>query len=271
MRYVQDSLRLILEQYIGLIEHGSPLSTNEALALEARAQDLTRRHGSLPARDVIRACCNELFPNRVAAVSSYGAEAAVLLHLIASVAPATPVIFLDTDKHFPETTEYVTNLTRELGLGVSVAAYPGKFDVLAEDPEGSLHGTDSDRCCHIRKTLPMMRALRPYQAYFTGRKQFQTTDRQSMTPFEVYGRWMRVNPLWNWSAEEVRDYFSTYKLPEHPLRSRGYPSIGCFPCTRAVQEGEDARAGRWADSEKTECGIHITPDGKVIRTGKPPE
>ena len=250
-----------------MIDRKPTLSTNEALETQLRAEELTRRYESRPARDIVRDCCAELFANRVAAVSSFGAEAAILLHMISEVAPATPVVFLDTDKHFVETSSYVMQLTRELGLGVLVSAFPGKAEVAVEDPSGTLCSLDVDRCCHIRKTLPMMRALRPYEAYFTGRKQFQTQDRQSMAPFEVYGRWMRVNPLWNWGPEQVEDYFSTHKLPAHPLVAEGYKSIGCQPCTRAVKEGEDARAGRWSESEKTECGIHITPDGKVIRTG----
>jgi phosphoadenosine phosphosulfate reductase len=249
-----------------LIERQPSLSTNDALKTKSRAEELTRRYENQSAHDIVRDSCAELFPNRVAAVSSFGAEAAILLHMISEVAPATPIIFLDTDKHFSETSSYVTRLTRELGLGVLVSAYPGKAEVEAEDPAGTLCSRDVDRCCHIRKTLPMMRALRPYQAYFTGRKQFQTQDRQSMASFEVYGRWLRINPLWNWGAEQVQDYFSTHNLPTHPLVSEGYRSIGCQPCTRAVKEDEDPRAGRWADSEKTECGIHITPDGKVIRT-----
>ena len=241
------------------------LSTTESLVHEARAEALSQRYGSVSAREIVRAACVEMFPDRVAAVSSFGAEAAVLLHIIADVAPATPVIFLDTGKHFSETMTYMTHLVRELGLGVLVTAFPSKAQLETEDPAGNLHASDSDRCCHIRKTLPMMRALRPYEAFFTGRKQFQTEARSQMRPFEAYGRWIRVNPLWNWHAGEIRAYFDQHKLPQHPLVAQNFLSIGCEPCTRAVRQGDDVRAGRWAGTDKTECGIHFTADGRVVR------
>jgi len=240
-------------------------STVDAIGLADRVEALNNRYSEATATDIIHTACVELFPDRMAAVSSFGAEAAVLLHMIAETSPATPVVFLDTHKHFSATREYVGELARELGLGVVVTAYPSKGQTEADDPDGGLCAHDTDRCCHIRKTLPMMRALRPYRAFFTGRKRFQTDKRQDMQPFEAYGRWIRINPLWRWNAGELRAYMEKHRLPKHPLVADGYLSIGCAPCTKPVEVGQDPRAGRWADEEKTECGIHIMPDGRIQR------
>lgn len=240
--------------------------TVDALGLDDRVNALNDRYIDTTSADIIRTTCTELFPDRIAAVSSFGAEAAVLLHMIAEVSPYTPVVFLDTYKHFSATRDYVAHLTTELGLGVLVTAYPSKGQLHADDPQGDLHARDTDRCCHIRKTLPMVRALKPYQAFFTGRKHFQTEARQDMRPFEAYGRWIRINPLWRWTAEELKGYMDKHSLPMHPLVSEGYLSIGCAPCTNPIEEGQDIRAGRWAGENKTECGIHIMPDGRVQRT-----
>jgi phosphoadenosine phosphosulfate reductase len=174
-------------------------------------------------------------------------------------------VFLDTDKHFPETHTYLSTLIKDLGLRVVVTAYPQKTRIEVEDPAGDLHARDQDRCCHIRKTQPMLQALRPYRAFLTGRKRSQTSARAELKPFEAFGQWVRVNPLWNWSREQIDAYFEEHELPKHELVSRRFLSIGCAPCTRAVAEGEDERAGRWAGTQKTECGIHINPDGTIVR------
>lgn len=242
------------------------VSTTGRLAQQERVAELNADYGSLTAQEIVRTAASQLFFDRLACVSSFGAEAAVLLHMVSHYAASAPVVFLDTGKHFPETHTYVTTLIKELGLGVVVSAYPQKTRIEVEDPAGDLHGRDQDRCCHLRKTQPMLQALRPYQAFLTGRKRSQTLDRADLQPFEAFGKWVRINPLWNWSREEINGYFEEHDLPRHELVARRYFSIGCAPCTRAVAEGEDERAGRWADTDKTECGIHIAPDGKITRS-----
>lgn len=243
----------------------APFSTNDDLRRREFAEQLSAANSAAPAHDIVRVACKQQFPDEVAVVSSFGAEAAALLHIIAEVAPATPVIFLDTGKHFDETVRYVRDLALHLGLYVVATAFPSKHQIAADDPAGDLHLSKPDLCCHIRKTLPMSHALRPYKAFITGRKRHQTAARATMAPFEAFDRWIRVNPLWNWTGDDVESYFSRHKLPSHPLRDKGYASIGCAPCTRAVLSGEDVRAGRWAGSEKTECGIHVSADGRIER------
>ncbi len=118
--------------------------------------------------------------------------------------------------------------------------------------------TNPDRCCHVRKTEPLERALRGFDAWFTGRKRFQNNARARLPVFEVDGgERIKLNPLAAWSAADLANYAALHDLPAHPLVRRGYPSIGCVPCTTRVEVGEDGRAGRWRGRDKTECGIHL--------------
>ncbi len=229
----------------------------------AYAQDLTSAHAGQDAEAVLRASV-ELFPGRIGLVSSFGTEAAVLLHMVSRIDPYMPVIFLDTWKHFPETLAYRDQLIAELGLANIQTVTPRAEGLKADDPDGMLHARTPDLCCHVRKTLPMLKALRALDCWITGRKRGQAETRTELELFEAQDRWIKLNPLIDWTADDVATYFATHTLPAHPLKARGYPSVGCAPCTRAVAAGEDARAGRWADSDKTECGIHFV-DGKIVR------
>ena len=195
----------------------------------------------------------------LAVVSSFGAESAVLLHLIASVDPAVPVLFLDTGKHFPETLAYRDQLVERLGLNLVVLTPDA--DALAKKDESGLRWSyDPDGCCDIRKVRPLEQALVSYDASFTGRKAFQAATRANLPRFEIdssdgQGR-LKSNPLIDWSAADIAAYFAAHDLPRHPLIAAGYPSIGCSPCTTQVAPGEDPRSGRWKGWDKTECGIH---------------
>lgn len=242
----------------------APLETTARLDLRERAQRLNARYQGLTAEQLLQSVVRRDFPGRVGLVSSFGAEAAVLLNMIARIDPYVPVIFLDTWKHFPETLAYRDELIRSLGLCNIQTVFPRPDSLRADDPDGTLHTRNADLCCHVRKTLPMIKALRSLDCWITGRKRGQAATRADMQLFDTQDRWIKVNPLIDWTLDDVTTYFETHALPEHPLKSQGYPSIGCAPCTRAVRPGEDARAGRWADSDKTECGIHIE-NGKIVR------
>lgn len=225
---------------------------------QAQARLLEGSHGASTPQEVIALSTRELFDGRIAVVSSFGAESAVLLHMISQIDPATPVLFLDTGKHFRATLDYRHNLAERLGFLDVQDILPLEESVEADDPFGALSMTDKDRCCFIRKVEPMARAVSPYTAWMTGRKQFQAPTRNALPVFESVGPRIRINPLARMSAEDLRAYAQKYDLPVHPLTKQGYRSIGCMPCTRPVSDGEDQRAGRWAGSEKTECGIHLT-------------
>jgi phosphoadenosine phosphosulfate reductase len=174
------------------------------------------------------------------------------------------VIFIDTEMLFAETLAYQREVSRSLGLTDTRVIRGGG----TEDPDGTLHRRDPDACCALRKTRPLETALAPFDAWITGRKRFQSGSRASLDHFEIEpgGRRIKVNPLAGWSAAAARDYIAQHHLPRHPLVARGYPSIGCAPCTSPVAEGEDPRAGRWRGTDKDECGIHFI-DGRVVRPG----
>ncbi len=196
-----------------------------------------------------------------AIVSSFGAESAVLLHLIGSMRPDIPVLFLETGKHFPETLAYRDQLVELIGLTDLRNIRPDEALLQAKDENGLRWSYDPDGCCELRKVLPLKAALAPFEAQFTGRKAFQSLTRTNLPRFEIEEGRLKVNPIIDWSKEQLEAYVAEHNLPPHPLVEQGYPSIGCAPCTSKVLPGEDPRSGRWKGWDKTECGIHTPIDG----------
>ena len=231
------------------------LAATEAARAEAARLDTV--HAGLAAEDLIDLVVHRLFPGRVALVSSFGADAAVLLDLVAAVDPSVPVLFVDTDKLFGETLRHRDRLVQRLGLTDVRSIGPDPRAVAEEDPRGVLWHADADACCRIRKVEPLARAIAPFDAWISGRKRFQASTRSEIPTFEADGRRIKVNPLATWSPEALAARVENRGLPAHPLVAQGYPSIGCMPCTSRVAAGEDPRAGRWRGKEKTECGIHL--------------
>lgn len=189
-------------------------------------------------------------------VSSFGAESAVLLHLVSRVNVKIPVILIDTGKLFKETLSYKYKLQNEFGL-TNVKIFEPRAELLNEhDPEGDAHKNQPDLCCFIRKVEPLTRALKNTNIWMSGRKKFQSVGRSNLPLFELDDMRIKVNLLANWRQEEIRTYSEENKLPEHPLVKSNFLSIGCMPCTSAVKKGEEQRSGRWRGQVKTECGIH---------------
>lgn len=209
-----------------------------------------------PEEDVFARVLKE-FRGRVAVISSFGAESAVLLDLVAQTDASVPVFFLNTHRHFPETLAYRQTLTRVLSLHDVRVIGPLEQSVQARDPHDQLAAFDPDACCALRKVEPLDSVLPEFDLWLTGRKRSQAQTRAALPVVDVQpdGR-VKINPLAGWGPERVEAVMQTRRLPRHPLVAQGYTSIGCAPCTRAVGEGEDARAGRWAGLAKTECGIH---------------
>ncbi len=199
------------------------------------------------------------FPGRTAVVSSFGAESAVLLHLVAAVDPATPVLVLDTGKLFAETLAYRDALAARLGLTDVRSIAPDAAALATADPDGRLWARDPDACCALRKVEPLARALAPFAAWINGRKRFHGGDRSALPAIETVDGRTKVNPLADWSADDLDGYFEEHRLPRHPLWHLGYQSIGCEPCSAPALPGEGPRAGRWRGLGKTECGIHNRP------------
>lgn len=216
--------------------------------------------GAALAQDVLAGVISE-FPGQVAIVSSFGADAAVLLHMVSEIDRDTPVLLVDTLMLFEETLEYQRDLSAALGLRNVQHVRAETRDLEMLDPANDLHRRDPDACCVVRKVAPLDRALRRFPVCVSGRKRFQSPSRAALETFEADKGRLRVSPLSRWSAAEVSEYIDAQSLPRHPLVARGYPSIGCAPCTSRVAQGEDVRAGRWRGTGKIECGIHFTADG----------
>jgi len=197
------------------------------------------------------------FPGRAAMTSSFGAEAAVLLHMVAEIAPATPVLFLDTGKLFDETLAYRDALIDRLGLSDVRTLTPAAYELNALDPKGDLHATAPDQCCFVRKVAPLDRGIAGFDAWITGRKAYQSAGRSGLKPIEAAEGRIKINPLLGWRPADIDAYMARHGLPAHPLLADGFLSIGCAPCTDRACAGEDPRAGRWRGRGKTECGIHL--------------
>jgi phosphoadenosine phosphosulfate reductase len=232
-----------------------------AAGVAARAARLDRALQKAAPVEIIRAAVNEVGRNRLALVSSFGTESAVLLKFVADVDPAIAVVFLDTGWLFEETLAYRDTLTTLLGLSDVRSIKPDDAVLAREDKDRELWLTDPDSCCRIRKVEPLARALEPFDAWLNGRKRFQGGDRANIPVVEADGLKLKFNPLANVSAEELNAIFLSAKLPPHPLQAHGFASIGCMPCTTRTKPGEDPRAGRWRDRGKTECGIHTAAQG----------
>ncbi len=222
---------------------------------QADADRLNARFAGASASDVLRAVLAD-YAGRLAVVSSFGTESAVLLDLVAEIDPATPVLFVDTLKMFPETLTYRDDLKARLGLSDLRTFQPDPTVLEARDDKGLRWSYDPDGCCEIRKVAPLARALEGFDVWISGRKGFQSATRANMPLFEIDEGRLKVNPLSGWKKADIDARFAARDLPRHPLEAEGYLSIGCAPCTSVVQAGEDPRAGRWRGWDKVECGIH---------------
>ena len=229
-----------------------------------RVADLNARYRHHGATAVLERAMSDPQVGRIALVSSFGAESVVLLHLVSVIDRTTPVLFIDTEMLFAETIAYQAEVADKLGLSITrITADRAKLAF--EDPDNTLHQFNTDACCALRKTEPLERALSGFDAWITGRKRYQGATRAAVDFFEAEGDIrIKVNPLAHWDRADLEDYMVNNRLPRHPLVAKGYPSIGCAPCTSPVKPGEDPRAGRWRDSEKVECGIHFI-NGRAVR------
>ena len=227
---------------------------------QADADALNARFAGVDAGTMLRELFAEGSLGRVAVVSSFGTESAVLLHLVAQADPTIPVIFVDTQKMFEETLAYRATLTERFGLVNSSVVQPDAAVLAAKDENGLRWSWDPDGCCEIRKVEPLRRAKQGLDAWISGRKAFQSVTRQNLPRFEIEDGRLKVNPLGDWTKDDLDAYFAQADLPRHPLEAQGYLSVGCQPCTSTVAPGEDPRAGRWRGWDKTECGIHTPAD-----------
>lgn len=237
-----------------LKDQTGPASGKTQGALRAEALSAAWEH--LTAQEILQKAITEEFIGDITLSSSFGADSAVLLHMVAQIAPDLPVLFLDTDRHFFQTLQYRDELVSRLGLTNLVNLKADATEASAEDSKNTLWRTQPDQCCDLRKVRPLNRFMEGYGAWISGRKRHQSATRTKLPIVEFDGRHFKVNPLATWTSADIDAYFLNHDLPPHPLVEQGFPSIGCFTCTKPVAAGEDARSGRWAGTEKVECGIH---------------
>ncbi|MGD9812111.1 MAG: phosphoadenylyl-sulfate reductase [Sphingobium sp.] len=223
---------------------------------QADADVLNARFEGVDTLSMLRTLFTEDALGRVGVVSSFGTESAVLLHLVAQADPNIPVIFVDTLKMFPETLDYRETLVKAFGIRDSRVVTPRAETLAEKDDNGLRWSYDPDGCCAIRKVEPLARAKQGLDTWISGRKAFQSVTRQNLPRFEVEDGRLKLNPLGDWTKDDLEAYFAEHDLPRHPLEAQGYLSIGCEPCTSKVMPGEDPRAGRWRGWDKVECGIH---------------
>ncbi len=225
-------------------------------ATRASAAGLERELADATPAAVVVAARNAVAAGRLAVVSSFGTEAAVLLSIVAAVDRSIPVIFLDTGWLFEETIAYRDELAARLELTDVRTITPAPAALAERDPRRDLWFDHPDACCALRKVEPLARALAPFDAWINGRKRYHGAERLRLPVVETDGRRLKFTPLARVSEGEIAEIFRSSGLPRHPLAAAGYRSVGCMPCTSRTDPGEDIRAGRWRGRGKTECGIH---------------
>lgn len=234
---------------IDVIDTAPPFAVEDAIALNNRFR-------GTDTVEMLETLFAEKPFEQVGVVSSFGAESAVLLHLIARIDKSLPLIFVNTQKMFGETLAYRDELSERLGFTDLRVYRPDPYLLAQKDETGLRWSYDPDGCCDLRKSEPLRRALAGFDAWFSGRKAYQSATRNALPRFEIDEGRLKINPLADWDKARLDAYFEEHKLPRHPLEAQGYPSIGCAPCTTKVLPGEDPRSGRWKGWDKTECGIH---------------
>ena len=238
---------------------------NPRFADTARLTELNASYRHTDTIDMLRDLVQMPHTGPLALVSSFGAESVVLLHMVSKIKPDLPILFIDTEMLFPQTLAYQRMIAEKLGLTDIRRITPARAALVQRDADNLLHLAEPNACCALRKVEPLARGLLPFGAWISGRKRFHGGTRTALEIFELDElHRLKVNPLAYWTAEDINDYMTAYDLPKHPLVEKGYPSIGCAPCTTPARAGQTAREGRWRGQEKTECGIHFpTPDAKA--------
>ena len=199
------------------------------------------------------------FRPKAAVSSSFQTESIVLLHMVSQIDPAVKILFLETGFHFKETLDFKRRVTEQLGLTSveDLKADPKRREEVMKQYQNEPYKINPDLCCQINKVEPLERALKGLDAWISGIRRSQSKTRKEIQIVEEYQNGLfKINPLANVTSGDIWWYIKEHNLPKHELFDKGYLSIGCWPCTKPVQPGDDERAGRWAGKEKTECGIH---------------
>ncbi|HVF85827.1 MAG TPA: phosphoadenylyl-sulfate reductase [Abditibacteriaceae bacterium] len=220
----------------------------------------------------------QTYGDKLTMATAFGAEGCVIIDMLAKLRDEigiTPDLFnLETGYQFPETLQLRERLIEKYGLPIRFVSAKETVAEMEANFGGPIYGSDPNLCCHLRKVVPLKDALGGFSAWITAIRRDQTPERKAapiVGPDAKFPHLVKVNPLANWSKDQVWDYVRAHDVPTNVLHEQGFPSIGCWPCTRAVATGEDDRSGRWAGTDKRECGLHLGEDGKLTRMAKPVE
>lgn len=218
------------------------------------------RLASASPEEVLRWAVGRFHP-RLLMATAFGAEGCCILHMLAEIEPTVRTINIDTGYQFPETLELRERILYRYGIAVEYVRPETTVADYEAEHGGPLYGLRPDDCCRDRKILPLQRAVREIDplAWVSAIRKDQTADRgkADVVQWDAKFNLVKVNPLLNWTKKDVWAFVMKHDVPYNPLHDQNYPSIGCWPCTRAVQAGEDDRAGRWAGKVKKECGLHV--------------
>ncbi|HLJ94518.1 MAG TPA: phosphoadenylyl-sulfate reductase [Gemmataceae bacterium] len=201
----------------------------------------------------------EVFHPRLTMATAFGAEGCCLIHMLAAIEPAVHIFNLETGYQFPETLELRERIKDRYGIEVELVRPESSVAEYEAAHGGPLYMKAPDRCCHDRKIVPLRRAVAGYEAWISAIRRDQTAHRAAANFVQWDAKFglVKVNPLLAWTKRDVWNFILEHDVPYNPLHDEGYPSIGCWPCTQPVGASEDDRAGRWAGSQKKECGLHI--------------
>lgn len=225
--------------------------------LDRQAVDsLSKEFETKSPQEIIRWAVDTFAPG-IAISTSFQTQSMPLLHMVTRILPGIRVLFLDTGYHFWDTLTFRERIQHEWNLNVVDLYRDSRWDVFVRSHIRTLPLDDANLCCYIHKVQPMQKALDGLQAWISGIRRDQTAERAHAQILEIEeDGLLKINPLLNWTRADIQRYRLENDLPAHPLYDRGYRSVGCAPCTIAVNTGEDDRAGRWAGRGKTECGLH---------------
>jgi phosphoadenosine phosphosulfate reductase len=231
-------------------------STAEAVS-QGEWNEINERLSGAAPRAILEWAVERFYP-RLTMATAFGAEGCVLIHLIAEIEPKVRVFNLDTGYQFPETLALRDQIAQRYGIEVEMIRPDTTVAEYEQRHGGPLYVSKSDQCCYDRKIVPLRRALVGYDAWITAIRADQSPHRAGARVVGGDPKFglVKINPLFNWTRRDVWAFIVTQGVPYNPLHDQGFPSIGCWPCTRQAQAGEDERSGRWAGLAKTECGLH---------------
>jgi phosphoadenosine phosphosulfate reductase len=217
-------------------------------------------------QQILRWAVEHFFP-KLTMATAFGAEGCCIIHMLAEIEPRVRIFNLETGYQFPETLELREQIKNRYGIEVEYVRSELAVPEYEEKHGGPLYNRNPDQCCHDRKIVPLRRAVEGYQAWISSIRKDQSEHRAGAGVVQWDGKFslVKINPLLGWTHKDVWKFITDHDIPYNPLHDQNYPSIGCWPCTRPVAEGEDERAGRWSGTAKKECGLHVLEqDGSGI-------